>query len=125
MSGYQLTHIQYSGGRDSIPTATVKVKKPDGSEVVEAASSGNGPVDAVFNAIQRALGICIELVEFSVEATSPGSEAEGKVVVRVHQNGIVYEGSGLGTDIIVASAEAFVDALNKKAFEVVVAVHSP
>mgnify|MGYP001578382409 FL=1 len=128
MPGYQLIHVQYSGGKDyvggkdSIPTATVQMKKPDGSEVTEAAV-GNGPVDAVFKAIQRALGIRVELLEFSVSAISSGSEAIGKVVVQIKDDGAEHEGSALGTDIIVASAEAFVDALNA-AFEVAVVAHT-
>lgn len=125
MFGYQVIHVQYSGGNESIPTATVKLKRPDGLEVSEAAASGNGPVDAVFKAIQRTLEIRIEFLDFSVSAISSGSEAVGRVTVQIKDNGEMHEGVGLGTDIIVASAEALIDALNKKAlFEATVATHT-
>lgn len=128
MPGYQLMHVQYSGGKDyvegknSIPNATVRMRKPDGSEVVEAAT-GNGPVDAVITAIQRALGIHVELEDFFVSAINSGSEAEGEVGMGVKDDGTVHKASARNTDIVIASAEAFVQALNK--FEGVVAVHSP
>lgn len=111
MPRYEVPYVQYSGGKSSIPTATVTVKKPDGLEVTEAAT-GNGPVDAVFKAIQRALGMTIEIQEFSVSALRPGSSAEGRAVARIKHDGVEYEGAGVDTDIIVASARAVVDALN-------------
>lgn len=125
MSRYELANIQYSGGKQSVPTATVRVKKPDDSEVTEAAISGNGPVDATFKAIQRALGIHMELVDFSITAVSSGSEAVGQVSVSIKENGATHKGEAFGTDIIVASAQAFLDALNKKvAFDHTVTVHT-
>ena len=124
MPRYEVVKVHYSGGKSSIPTATVTVKGPDGSEVTEAAV-GNGPVDAVFKAIQRALGLQVELLEFSVSAINSGSESVGKVVVRIKDNGVEHEGSALDTDIIVASAEAFIVALNKQtAFNAEVAAHT-
>ena len=126
MFGYKVLCVQYNKGGLGTPTATVKVQKPDGSMVSEA-SIGNGPVDAVFKAIWRALGLQLELelVDFSVSATSSGSETSGQVVVHIQKDGQVHEGTGLGTDIIVASAEAFVEALNKmEKFEAAVAAHT-
>ena len=127
--GYELMEIHYSGGSHAshVPTATVRIKTLDGSVVTEAATSetGNGPVDAAFKAIQRAIKINVELVEFFVSSIGPGSEAIGKVIVRIKDNDDVYEDSGLSTDIIIASAEAFVNALNNKvAFEATVVAHT-
>ncbi|OHA70555.1 MAG: hypothetical protein A3D64_01740 [Candidatus Wildermuthbacteria bacterium RIFCSPHIGHO2_02_FULL_49_9] len=121
---YRVIQVQYSGGSESAPTAAVKLVKLDGKEVTDA-TTGNGPVDAVFKAIQRALGFKLELVDFTVSASSLGSEASGQVVVCIQKNGQAHEGTGLGTDIIVASAEAFVEALNKmEKFEAAVAAHT-
>lgn len=126
--GYEILHIQYSGGRDqegeAIANASVMVKKPDGLEVTDA-SVGNGPVDAVVKAIQRACELQIELVEFKVSSrTTSGSESEGEVTVTIHDKGGSYEGTAVGTDIIVASADAYMAALAKRVFAVSVAAHT-
>lgn len=125
MIGCEILYAQYSGSTGSEPTAAVRIKKPDGSEVIEAAVSGNGPVDAVSKAIQRALSIVFELVDFSISIVGHGSEAAGEVTVKLQENDDTYEGSASGTDIIIASAEALMDALNKKiAFDASVTTHT-
>lgn len=123
MAGYVVIGVDYYGAKGFKSTASVKVRKLDGSEKIDSAE-GNGPVDAVMKAIQRALELHIELLEFDVSAVSSGSEAVGEVIVRIKEGGVEYRGSALGTDIVVASAEAFIDALKKKAFEATVAKHT-
>lgn len=125
MSEYQVVAVKYARGMNFVPTVTVQLKKPDASEVIEADVSGNGPVDAAFKAIQRALGITIELEDFKVSALGSGSDAEGQVDVQIKDNGSTHKGQGRSTDIIIASVNAFVDALNKKAqFDAVVVAHT-
>ena len=126
MPRYIIIKLGYAGGKNScIPTAAVTIQKPDGSEVTDTATSESGPVDAVARAIQRALGISMRLEDFHVSAMDPDFAAQGKVVVQITHEGVTHEGTGISTDIVVASAEAFVNALNNKAaFETTVAVHT-
>jgi len=126
MVGYTIVKLDYVGGKKPcIPNAAITIRKPDGSEVTEAAISESGSVDAVAKAIQRALGISMNLKDFHVSAMGADFAAEGEVAVRIEHGGVTHEGTGIDTDIVVASAEAFIDALNKQAaFNVVVAAHT-
>jgi 2-isopropylmalate synthase len=122
---YQIK-VQYSGGDDKVPTATVIIIGPDGSEVGrDAAASGNGPVNATCNAIERILGEHIELVDFDVHTVAPGHGAVGMVRVLIEHDGKDYPGSAEHTDTIIASARAVMNALNKRAaFDAVVKAHT-
>ncbi len=110
---YVLEQIQVSCGEPGIPTASVKIKAPDGRELVEAAV-GDGPVDAVYKAITAAVGIENHLEEFSVKSITENTEAQGEVTIRIQVDGRTYTGRGVSTDIIVASAKAYLNALNRK-----------
>jgi 2-isopropylmalate synthase len=92
-----------------IATATVKIV--DGGERVEAVWSHNGPVDALFEAINRAMGINAKLLEYRVSSVGSGRDALGEVLVRVEVDGRVSVGRGLSTDILEASAQAYLNAL--------------
>jgi len=116
---YHLEHVQVSCGNRSIPTATVRIQGPNG-EVFCDASHGTGPVDAVYRAINRVIGEPNELIEFSVQAVTEGIDAVGRVTIRIQAdepvNGIerrVFSGHGADTDIVVASAKAYMFALNR------------
>lgn len=116
---YHLEQIQVSCGDRSIPTATVRIRKPDGSIVIDAAH-GTGPVDAVYRAINRVIGEPNELIEFSIQAVTEGIDAVGRVTIRVQAdepvNGDkrqIFSGHGADTDIIAASAKAYMFALNR------------
>jgi 2-isopropylmalate synthase len=118
---YQLEHVQVSCGDHAIPTATVKIRGPNGELFCDAAH-GTGPVDAVYKAINRVVGEANELIEFSIQAVTEGIDAVGRVTIRiraerpVHENGVerrVFSGRGADTDIVVASAKAYVFALNR------------
>nr|CAA6820716.1 MAG: 2-isopropylmalate synthase (EC [uncultured Thiotrichaceae bacterium] len=93
------------------PVATVTLKS-DGQEV-KAESTGSGPVDAVFSAIKKATGETPALQLYSVNAITSGTDAQGEVTVRIEQDGRLIHGHGANTDIVIASAKAYVDALNK------------
>jgi 2-isopropylmalate synthase len=124
-SKYQISSIKYTGGEEDIPTGAVRITMPNGSQV-ETAAVGNGPVDALFNAIKDAVSTDMNFVGFAIENTRMGSDAPGEVVVQLKSpdGSKIYEGRSQGTDIIVASARAAVDALNTRFFQDVVAVHT-
>ena len=109
---YTLEHVQFTGGDHDIPTATVRLMGPDQSVTTDA-STGNGPVDAVCNAIDRVVGSDCKLVDFNVQAVTEGLDAMGTVTVRVDSAGKTYTGRGADTDIIVASAKAYLSAVNR------------
>jgi 2-isopropylmalate synthase len=118
---YHLEHVQVSCGDHSIPTATVRIRGADGQLFCDAAH-GTGPVDAVYRAITRVIGEPNELIEFSVQAVTEGIDAVGRVTIRiqaddpVQENGVerrTFSGRGSDTDIVVASARAYLFALNR------------
>ena len=79
----------------------------------EAASTGNGPVDAAINALKKIILKKMTLKEFTIQAISKGSNDVGKVHMQVEYNGGVYYGFGANTDIVTASVEAYIDCINK------------
>jgi len=81
--------------------------------VKSAKSTGNGPVDATFNAIHEIFPHKADLVLFSVAAVTEGTDAQAKTSVRLEENGKMVDGQGADADTIVASARAYVHALNK------------
>ena len=109
---YHLDRVQVSCGDRGIPTATVRLIAPDGQVLADAAL-GTGPVDAVYKAINRIVGVPNELIEFSVKSVTEGIDAIGEVLIRIESEGITYTGRGADTDIIVASTKAYMNALNR------------
>jgi 2-isopropylmalate synthase len=109
---FRLELVQVSCGDKSRPTATVTVRTPAGEELTDAAI-GTGPVDAIYRAINRVVNVPNELIEFSVQSVTAGIDAIGEVTIRLRHNGQVFSGHSANTDIIVASAEAYISALNR------------
>jgi 2-isopropylmalate synthase len=109
---YHLDHVEVSCGNHSIPTATVRLMAPDGRAVADAAL-GTGPVDAVYEAINRIVKVPNKLTEFTVKSVTEGIDAIGEVLIRIESGGVSYSGRGADTDIIVASAKAYMNALNR------------
>jgi len=125
---YALEQIQVFCGDASIPTATVRLRGPRDVSVVDS-NHGTGPVDAMYRAINRIVDVPNELVEFSINAVTEGIDAVGEVTIRIQEidgdNGSrsinpqtgrknrIFSGHGADTDIIVASAKAYISALNK------------
>ena len=109
---YELERVQVSCGNHEVPTATVSLKDPDGSVITDAAT-GTGPVDSVYKAINRIVGVPNTLTEFTVNAVTEGIDALGRVTIRIEKNGVIYVGRGSDVDIIVASAKAYMSALNR------------
>ena len=109
---YLLERVQVSTGNHEIPTATVSLTLPSGESVTDAAT-GTGPVEAVYQAINRIVHEPNKLTEFRVDAVTEGIDALGDVTIRIEKGGKVYVGRGSDTDIIVASAKAYMNALNR------------
>jgi 2-isopropylmalate synthase len=109
---YHLDHVEVSSGNHNIPTATVRLIGPGGQAVADAAL-GTGPVDAVYEAINRIVKVPNKLTEFTVKSVTEGIDAIGEVLIRIESNGASYTGRGADTDIIVASAKAYMNALNR------------
>ncbi len=113
---FKLDHVQVSCGDRAIPTATVTVVMPDGQEITDA-SVGTGPVDAVYKAINRIVNVPNQLIEYSVQSVTAGIDALGEVTIRLkHPDAGTLSGHSANTDIIVASARAYLSALNKLYF---------
>ncbi|EDM35985.1 2-isopropylmalate synthase [Pedobacter sp. BAL39] len=110
-NGYKLTLLQVLCGDPLSPTASIKLEH-NGVEK-EAMASGNGPVNATINAIQSIVGADIELKEFTIQAVNGGSDDVSKVNIRIASEGKSYVGHGFSTDIVKASAYAYLDAMNK------------
>lgn len=109
---YRLDRIQVTCGDRGIPTAAVRLIGPQG-EVLADAALGSGPVDAVYQAINRLIKVPNRLIEFSVKSVTEGLDAIGEVFIRIEKDGLVYTGRGADTDIIVASAKAYLNAINR------------
>ena len=108
---YTLDNMQVTCGVP-VPTATVQLTGPD-DETSTATSTGAGPVDAVYKAIDSIVQIPGVLSEFSIKSITEGMDAIGEVTVRVQRDNRIYVGRGADTDIILASAKAYVNALNR------------
>jgi 2-isopropylmalate synthase len=111
---YHLEMVQVSSG-NGMPTAAVRLLGPEG-KVLADASLGTGPVDAVYKAINRIVGVPNKLTEFSVNSVTEGIDAQGEVLIRIESDGVTFTGRGADTDIIVASARAYMNALNRLLF---------
>jgi 2-isopropylmalate synthase len=109
---FRVELVQVSCGSNARPTATVTIRNPEGEELTDAAI-GTGPVDAVYKAINRVVNVPNQLIEFSVQSVTAGIDAIGEVTIRLRHESRVYSGHAANTDIIVASAQAYINALNR------------
>ncbi|MEZ0323351.1 MAG: 2-isopropylmalate synthase [Hydrogenothermaceae bacterium] len=109
----KVEYFHVLNGNSVIPTATVKLIK-DNQEVIETAS-GDGPIDAVINAVEKALNIKGKLMDYTIRSLSSGKDAMGevRVIVRFEDSENVASGKGVSTDIIEASLKAYIDAYNR------------
>ena len=108
---YHLEAMEATSSTKREPLAEVSVRK--GDKVLTGQGTGDGPVDAVFRAIDKATGYPMKLKDFAVRAVTKGREAMGEVSVQVERNGNSVTGRASGTDIIESSARAYIVALNK------------
>ncbi|MBN1359407.1 MAG: 2-isopropylmalate synthase [Sedimentisphaerales bacterium] len=108
---YHLDYLHVASGTGTLPTASVRMKV--GGQTKQAAACGDGPVDAAYEAIREVTGLSPKLDSYSIRAVTGGKEALGEATVRIIENHRTYIGRGVSTDIIEASAKAYVDAINR------------
>ncbi|TLD41923.1 MAG: 2-isopropylmalate synthase [Candidatus Jettenia ecosi] len=111
---FQLEGLSISCGPNTVPTAGVRLKLQDGS-TVDNATIGDGPIDALFKAIDLSTGIPGKLQDYNIRAVTSGKDAMGEVYVNIDVNGKSIAGRAVSTDIIEASAKAYLHAINKAA----------
>jgi len=109
---YKLESIFVTYGDESVPTAKVRIATLDG-DTVEKQAEGNGSVDAIYNAIDQVSGEDVTLSDYSIKSVTHGKDALGEVHVVLTQNQVSVQGRGVSTDILGASARAYVDGLNQ------------
>jgi 2-isopropylmalate synthase len=112
---FKFVYLNVVSGNMAVPTATVKMEV-DGT-IVQEAGFGDGPVDATFKTIKKVTGTKSKLLQFSINAITSGTEAQGEVMVKLEEKGYAVTGQGVDTDVIVASAKAYINALNKLEFK--------
>ena len=108
---YELEHLRVVIDTGTTPTASVRIRTKDRTKQADAC--GDGPVDAAYEAIRKATGQSPKLENYSIRAVTSGKEALGEATVKITEKGRTYIGRGVSTDIIEASAKAYVDAINR------------
>jgi 2-isopropylmalate synthase len=111
---FKLVYINVVAGNVTVPTATVQMEV-DG-QLMQEAGFGDGPVDATFKTIKKITRTKSKLLQFAINAITIGTEAQGEVTVKLEEKGQTVIGQGADTDVIVASAKAYINALNKMEF---------
>lgn len=110
---YHLDAVQFQSGTQLTPVATVRLATDTG--IYEEAATGDGPVDAAYRAIERIAQVPLRLESYEIRSVGSGKDALGEVSIRVTSDGQTAHGRGLSTDVVEASAQAYVDALNRLA----------
>jgi 2-isopropylmalate synthase len=108
---WTLEGLQTTAGTSAIPTATVTLCR-EGESHTDAAT-GDGPVDAIYEAIGRITGMRLTLTDYTLRALTSGQEAQGEVTIEVENDGVKFRARGLSTDIVEASAKAYLAAVNR------------
>ncbi|MDR1400956.1 MAG: 2-isopropylmalate synthase [Endomicrobium sp.] len=115
---FVLGYLSATAGSKIIPAATVEILKNSDSKktkpiIFRETAYGSGPVDAVYKAIDKIIGMNIKFTDFLLRAISSGEDALGEVILKVEYKGVIYSGKGTSTDIVEASAKAYIQAINK------------
>ncbi len=111
---YELKYFHINTGNNILPTGTVKLIKE--GKILEDAACGDGPVDAIFNAIDRITGVKVKLSDYYIRALTRGKDAQGEAVVEIKDNGRSFVGKSISTDTLEASVKAYLKAINKMLF---------
>ncbi|MBI3590625.1 MAG: 2-isopropylmalate synthase [Candidatus Melainabacteria bacterium] len=111
-SHYELENLQIACGT-GLPTASVCLRRTSDNVFLKDSALGTGPVDAIYKTINKIVQIPNELIEFSVQSVTEGIDALGEVTIRIQQDSLIYNGHAANTDITIASAKAYLNALNK------------
>ncbi len=112
---YKLANYVINCGNVISASAHLKLTKDE--SVLEGICLGDGPIDAAFMAIEQIIGHHYELDDFQIQSVTEGREAMGETIVRLRSNGRLYSGRGISTDIVGASIDAYISALNKIVYE--------
>ena len=107
----------FSANSTNTGAAMAQVTLSRGDDTLLGVATGDGPIDAAFRAIEQCIGYHYELDDFQIQAVTEGKEALGSTLVRLRNNGKLYAGNGLSTDIVGASIRAYINALNKIVYE--------
>ena len=107
----------YTTTSSNISSAMTQIVLKKNEEIICGVSSGDGPIDSAFRAIEQCIGHHYELDDYQVQSVTEGKEALGSALVRLRVGGKLYSGNGTSTDIIAASIRAYINALNKIVFE--------
>ena len=111
-------HLEsYTTSCGNLTSSMSQVTLRSGDEILCGVSTGDGPIDSVFRAIEQCIGHHYELDDFQIQAVTEGKEALGSALVRLRNNGKLYAGNGSSTDIVAASIRAYINALNKIVYE--------
>ena len=113
---FKLEYYHIISGNGIASTSTIRVYFEN--KMVDQVSTGYGPVDATFNAIEKAIGVNVILKDYYLKAIGGGRDALGEVIVKIEKDSNTFVGNGISTDIVEASAKAFVNALNKAYYKV-------
>jgi 2-isopropylmalate synthase len=108
---FVLDSFQINSGNKVIANSVISLRR-NGRMITEAAT-GDGPVDAAFNAMERAVGLSLVLEDYKLNAVTEGTDALGEVIVRASKDENVFVGRGVSTDIIEASVKAYLNAINR------------
>ncbi len=109
---WRLINLQVTSGTGAIPMAAVTLGDAAGTEATDA-STGDGPIDAIYSVIQRITGVAVELRDYQIRAITQGKDAQGEVTVEVRHHELTVRGRAVSTDVIEASAEAYLTAINR------------
>ena len=111
-------HLEnYTTNSSNLTGSMSQVTLKCNGELMCGVSNGDGPIDSAFRAIEQCIGHHYELDDFQVQSVTEGKEALGSAIVRLRNNGKLYSGNGISSDIVAASIRAYINALNKIVFE--------
>ena len=112
---YKLINFVVNSG--NIFTASAQITMEVNGETKQGISTGDGPIDAAFHAVEQIIGCRYELDDFQIQSVTEGKGAIGQAVVKLRVNGKLYSGNGISTDIIAAAIKAYINAVNKIVYE--------
>jgi 2-isopropylmalate synthase len=110
---YVMESLQVTCGNPSLPTASIKIKRESDGKTFFEAACGNGSVDAIFKAIDRVAQERVSLEDYRIHSVTQGKDALGEVSVQLRQGELYVRGRGVSTDVLEASARAYLDAINR------------
>ena len=109
--------VNYVVNSSNVITSSAQITLEKDGEALQGISTGDGPIDAAFLALEQIMGTHFELDDFQIQSVTQGKEAMGSALVKLRKDGKLYSGNGISTDIISASIKAYINAVNKIVYE--------